>query len=133
MEYVDKNHQEIQKVSESFILKAFYNVIKIEYDEMVLLNSLKSVLYSEDVSGNYTHYYIYDNTTCFSVGNGNGYYNYNINKKYVDKMKKAGMYNYNKLCIIQKKYIKDIVFALELERIRANLERIRANRKEHNK
>ena len=65
MEYVDKNHQEIQKVSESFILKAFYNVIKIEYDEMVLLNSLKSVLYSEDVSGNYTHYYIYDNTTCF--------------------------------------------------------------------
>ena len=48
-------------------------------------------------------------------------------------MKKDGMYNYNKLCIIQKKYIKDIVFALELERIRANLERIKANSKKHNK
>lgn len=115
-----------QKVSKAFILKSFDNVIKIEDDERVLLNSLKSILYSKDVNGNYTHYYIYDNTTCFLVGNGNGYYNYYINKKYVDKMKKEGMYNYNKLCIIQKKYIKDIVSALELERIRANT-------KKHNK
>lgn len=115
----------VQKVSKAFILKSFENVIKIEDDEILLLNSLKSILYSKDVNGNYTHYYIYDNTTCFSVGNGNGYYNYNINKKYVDKMKKEGIYNYNKLCIIQKKYIKDIISALKLERIKAS--------KKHNK
>ena len=59
------------KVSKAFIFKAFENVIEIEYDEMILLNSLKSILYSKDINGNYTRYYIYDNTTCFLVGNGN--------------------------------------------------------------
>ncbi len=117
------NYQDAQKVSKAFIFKAFENVIKIEDDERLLLNSLKSNMYSKDANGNYTHYYIYNNTTCFSVGNGNGYYNYDINIKYIDKMKKAGMYNYNKLCVIQKKYIQDIIFALQLERIRANLKR----------